>query len=289
MARKVSSVHNMEIDEVSLVDVPAVQGALVLLQKNFQEGNMPPEDETQGAIFDAQGVELPEDYDFQPGVLYYTEDGTALELDTAEVEVAANERELAEVGKGAFFQPRAGAPADAQPSALHKSLAVELRETVAKSNQDAATRQLLSKAAEAIEASEQTAQRAETIAKAERNIRLTGEFIEVAKGYNVPGDPTVLGPVLLRMAESMEDADCAIIHKALTAAGEIIYQEIGLTGTGTADGSDPMEAAEQYAASQIAKSAGGESKISKASSVVEFYNDNPDAYEEYLASKRIQG
>lgn len=289
MPRRITSVHDMAIDEVSLVDIPAVQGALVMLQKNFQEGNMPPEGEVQGeiqgAIFDRAGNELPEDYDFQPGIVYFDAAGMALEVDTESVEDAANANEFAEVGKGAFFQ--GSAPVKETGSEFAKGLAHDLREQLSKAHTgDAATREVLSKALAAITAAEQVAAQAQTIAKSERTIRLTGEFVEVAKKYNVPGDPTQLGGVLMRMAETMADADCAVIHKALTSAGEIIFQEIGLTGTGTADGSDPMEAAEQYAAAQVSKAAGGKSEISKANAVVEFYNDNPEAYEEYLASKR---
>lgn len=284
MPRNLSSVVDMEIDEVSLVDVPANPYASVMIQKNYQEADMP--DATpQGGLFDAEGIELPEDYDYEPGEVVFDATGQAFQMSAAvaEVEEAANADVLAEVGKSAFF---AGRPAASASSTLSKSLAEELRTAISKSAADSATSALISKAADAVEAAVKQADEATTIAKAERNVRLTREFTEVAKSYNVPADPTELGGVLMRMAETMDNADCAVIHKALTSAGAIIFEEIGITGGGTEDGSDPMEAAEQFATAAVSKAAGGSTAVSKAAGVVEFYNQNPEAYEEYLAGKR---
>lgn len=280
---KASSVHGIDIDEVSLVDVPAVPGALVMIQKNFQEAGMADEIDVDADLFDRQGNVLPADYDFTPGEIIYDEAGQAFIFDPDSVEDGANQRDEVEVGKGAFFQGGA-APAKQAQSALSKSLVDELRETLAKGASDTTTRSVLSKALEAVEASDARANQAVEIAKSERAIRLTGQFIEVAKGYHVPSDPAELGGVLMRMSETMSDADCGVIHKALTSAGEILFQELGITGNATADGSDPMEQANQYAEAAVSK--GGTSTISKAKGVEAFYLENPAAYDEYIASKR---
>jgi hypothetical protein len=274
----VNSVHDMEIDEVSLVDIPANPHSLVMIQKNFQEVGMA-DNATDDRLFDQEGNELDDEYELTPGEVIFNADGEAFQFDPEAVEEGAQEEEYAEVGKSVFFQGQS-----AQPSEFSKSLAAELRETLSKSATDASTRAVLSKALEAVQASDERALEAVAIAKSERAIRLTGQFVEVAKGYNVPADPNELGAVLMRMNDSMSQDDCSVIHKALSAAGDIIFEEIGITGNATADGSDPMEQAEQYAASQVSKS--GSEVISKAKAVEEFYMTNPDAYEDYLAAKR---
>lgn len=288
MPRRISSVHDMGIDEVSLVDVPANQHAAVMIQKNYQEADMP--DAPEGPFFNEDGLQLPDDHQFEVGETFFTEDGEGYVMEAE----PADERELVgagvgdggagELGKSAFF--RGSAPA--APSDFSKSLAAQLRESLSKSAAGTETRELMSKAAEAIEQADQRAIRAEEIAKSERRVRLTREFTEVAKNYNVPADPTELGGVLMRMAESMDDADCAVIHKALTSAGAIILEEIGITGGGTEDGSDPMAEAEKYAAEQIAKSSGGATALSKAAGMTQFYVDNPGAYDEYVARQNAR-
>ena len=67
-------------------------------------------------------------------------------------------------------------------------------------------------------------------AQAERDLRLTREYISKAAEYNLPIAPDELGPVLYRMAESMSFDDCKVIAKALETAGEIIFEETGLPG-----------------------------------------------------------
>lgn len=285
MTRKTNSVHDMDIDEVSLVDVPANPYAAVMIQKNHQEADMPDDDAIVLAddevLYDAEGVAISDDHNFAEGEIAYREDGQAVRISVQDVEDAANADDLvgSDIGKSAFF-----GSTKPEVSPIFKGLAEQLRDTVAKSAAGSETKALVSKAAAAIEAAERTASQAIEVAKSERDIRLTREFTEVAKGYNVPADPAQLGGVLMRMAETMTDADCAVIHKALTSAGEIIFAEIGITGGGTEDGSDPMAGAEAHAASQIAK--GAETKISKAQAVQDYFLENEDAYTAYVNSKR---
>ena len=70
----------------------------------------------------------------------------------------------------------------------------------------------------------EAAERDQEIAKAERDLRLTREYISKAEEYNLPVDPKELGPVLYRMAETMEYDDCAVIAKCLETAGEILFR-----------------------------------------------------------------
>ena len=73
------------------------------------------------------------------------------------------------------------------------------------------------------------------VAKAERDLRLTREYVSKAAEYNLPVDPTELGPVLYRMAETMSYDDCAVIAKCLETAGSILFEEVGYQGGGDND------------------------------------------------------
>ena len=163
------------------------------------------------------------------------------------------------------------------------SFADEIRESLSKALGDAERDEVISKAMERVETLSKSLEIAEEIAKSERDLRLTREYVEVAKSYNVPVEPTELGPVLMRMAEVLPDEDLAVIHKALSAAGELILDEIGYLGGG--DNVDVMQQVEAVIDGAIQKNAEG-ANISKAEAMADFFAQNPAAYDEYLADKR---
>lgn len=248
--RRVKKVSDIEIDEVSLVDKPANQHAEIAIAKRATE------EETVPEIFNEEGNAIEMD-SLQFGDVVFDSEGNAFEVVPEEAEY---QEELEPVGK---------------------SLADEIREDLAKAAGDAERDEVLSKAMEEVDALRDQLNQAELIAKSERDLRLTSEYIEVAKGYNVPVDPTELGPVLLRMAESMSDADCGVIHKALTSSGAALFDEVGFIGS--ADNADPLARVEAELEAGIAKS---DSNISKAEAMGEFFAANPAAYDEYLATRR---
>lgn len=253
-------VTNMEIDEISLVDVPANQHAKVAIAKRASEEDTVPEE-----IYDETGAVL--DFDaLEPGDVVFDAEGNAFAVEVDD-EFAA-EPELETVGK-AFQTP---------------NFSDAVRDSLSKALTDADRDEVIAKAAERITEAEARAQRAEEIAKSERNLRLEREYTEVAKGYNVPIEPTALGPVLMRMAETMSYEDCAVIHKALSASGEALYAEVGYIGGG--DNYDPMAMVDAQVEATLAKSAGGVDSIAKAAATAEFFAQNPAAYDDYVASKR---
>lgn len=233
-----------------MVDKPANQHAEIAIAKRATE------EETVPEIFNEEGNAIEMD-SLQFGDVVFDSEGNAFEVVPEEAEY---EEELEPVGK---------------------SLADEIREDLAKAAGDAERDEVLSKAMEEVDALRDQLNQAELIAKSERDLRLTSEYIEVAKGYNVPVDPTELGPVLLRMAESMSDADCGVIHKALTSSGAALFDEVGFIGS--ADNADPLARVEAELEAGIAKS---DSNISKAEAMGEFFAANPAAYDEYLATRR---
>jgi hypothetical protein len=313
MPRRVNELTDISIDEVSLVDRPANQHAVVAIAKRAEEEDMPDDEGIE--IFDQEGNPVDAD-SLQEGDIVYTGDGlayeaVALDEDESEADEAeVEEPELVEVGKsvgqaaaglkggfrtglnvpkantafktGAHFGRNKGkyaagaagfAAGAGGATVLNKSFADEVREELSKAATDRDRDEIISKALEAVEEANKATDEAWQIAKSERDLRLTREYTEVAKGYNVPVDENELGPVLMRMAETMDDADCAIIHKALSAAGEALYAEVGFVGG--ADNKDVYSAVSEI----VAK---GDSGVT-AEAISKFFDENPSAYDDYLA------
>jgi hypothetical protein len=252
MPKPATRLRDMEIDEVSVVDKGAAPDALIAIAKRAtQEVDMPK------YTFE-DGTPVSEE-ELVPGDIVFDENGGAFEyvLEDEAAEDFADESELEPVGKAAF-----------------PSFTEEIREELSKAfeNRDASgQRELFAKAAQEIDSLRRQVAESQSIAKAERDTRLTEAYISKAAEYNLPGDPRDLGPVLFRMAETMSYEDCAVINKALTAAGSMLFQEIGAVGGG--DNDDIL--------TQVAKAA-----YEGGSDVISVLDENPEAYAEYLASQK---
>jgi hypothetical protein len=259
MTRRVTRLTDMEIDEISLVDRPAAPGAKVVIAKRAtQEVNVP-------EIFDEQGNPVDPDT-LELGQQVFNANGQRFEVveDTDDdgedyVDAADLEQELELVGK---------------------NFADELRTELSKALTDVERDEVVSKAFGRVAELELELQDTREIAKSEQTIRLEREYVEVAKGYNIPANPTELGPVLMRMAETMSDSDCRVIHKALTTAGSTIFDEVGLIGGG--DNADPMAQVDAAIEASIAKSG---ATISKAEAQAEYLLAHPEVYDEYLRQR----
>ena len=99
MPKPTRNLTNMEIDEISLVDKGANQHAMVTIAKRATEEDEMPDIE----LFNENGDVLDLD-SLEDGAIVYDEDGNAYEFTLDEVE--AEEKELAEVGKSAFFNEK---------------------------------------------------------------------------------------------------------------------------------------------------------------------------------------
>ena len=249
MTRKVKELTNIEIDEISLVDRPANQHARVSIAKRApKEENVPEIYNENGEILDAELLE--------PGDTVFDGEGNAYEVVLEDADDHANE-------SADEYEP------------VGKSFADDVREELSKAFSDIERDEVISKAMQKVGELEARAAQAELIAKSERDLRLMGEYVEVAKSYNVPVDPTTLGPVLMRMSEALSYEDCSVIHKALTSAGAALFDEVGFIGGG--DNNDVMSQVSAFLDEGVSKS----ESISKADQVSEFFSTNPEAYDQY--------
>lgn len=206
----------------------------------------------------------------EPGDVVFDADGNGFEYYEEDSGAAEEEAEAAKAGVSKAFK--------SEPTGF----AAEVRELLSKAATDSDRDDIISKALERIETSEQATVQAFNIAKAERTLRLEREYISKAAEYNVPIEPDLLGPVLMRAAEALSYEDCAVIHKALTAAGELIYEEAGYVGQGDND-DDPMARVEAYVEQGISKAAGGEA-ISKAQGMADYFTAHPEEYAAYKSA-----
>lgn len=311
MARQVRKLHNMEIDEISLVDKGANQHAMITIAKRA------PEEDTMPELYNEDGTLLDENT-LEDGQIVYDGAGNAYQFQEEDETEEVDAAELAEVGKGAGFaygsakdaaqafaggnRMRVSSAADkvfgtgktarnrkigagvagtaaaggAVGYGVKKSFTDQVMEELSKAYSDDDRDKVIAKALGRVEELEQKYTQAEEIAKSERDLRLTREYISKAADYNVPVNPTELGPVLYRMAETMSFEDCSVIAKCLEGAGAMIYEERGYIGGG--DNVDIMSQVEAQAV-EIGKSASPEN-------VTAVFDSAPEAYNEYLASQR---
>src|SRR5499427_8323249 len=267
MPRRRNNLTDMEIDEISTVDKTANQYSRFVISKRAPEEDQMPD------IYDQEGQPLNED-DLEFGDVVFDNEGNAYEYveDDGEDEEEEAQPELATMGKSAFFQP----PQE-KTSSFSQSVLSELSKAFSDHDRDA----VIAKALGSVEELEQAQAQAELIAKSERDLRLTREYISKAAEYNLPVAPEELGPVLYRMAETMSYDDCAVIAKCLETAGEIIYEEVGYQGGG--DNADIYSQVAQHAYDTFGKA----EDFDPTEAINKVFDDNPDAYDEYLASQRM--
>lgn len=253
--RVAKHVSDMEIDEISLVDRPANQHALVTIAKRRapEEESMPDDVfyDSDGGVVDPEKLEFGDHVFDSDGVEYILEPDEEEELETAGVSKA--------------FE----GPTDE----LSKSILDELAKAVTESDRNEVIAKALSQYSDLSKKLEE----AERLAKSERTLRLEREYISKAAEYNVPVAPEELGPVLMRMAENMSYDDCSVIHKALTAAGEMLFEEAGYEGQ--ADNDDPMAMIEAQIEQSLSKADG---QVSKADAINLYFEQNPNAYDAYV-------
>lgn len=262
MPRPIRNLTDMEIDEISTVDKAANQFSRFVIAKRA------PEEEEMPEIYNEEGQLLNEDA-LEDGDIVFDEEGNAYQFVEEDEQVEEEEPQL--VGKSAFFEKQAPKTG---------SFTASVMEELSKAFSDEERDQVIAKALGRVEELEtQQAEYAE-VAKSERDLRLTREYIAKSAEYNLPVDPVELGPVLYRMAETMSYDDCAVIAKCLESAGSILFEELGYQGGG--DNSDIYSQVEQHAVETFGKA----EDFDQVTAINKVFDENPDAYDEYIASQR---
>ena len=211
-----NNLTDMEIDEISTVDKTANQYSRFVISKRA------PEEDEMPQIYNQEGEPLDEN-DLEFGDVVYDDQGQAYEfVEDGRGRGGARDRSWLETGKSAFFEKRAPT-GFVLPGGDGGALQGLLRLRPGRGD-----RQGPGSSRGAGAGAAQTP----VIAKSERDLRLTREYISKAAEYNLPVPPDELGPVLYRMAEQMDYDDCAVIAKCLETAGAILYEEVGFQGGG---------------------------------------------------------
>jgi len=288
MARVVKELSDMQIDEISLVSRPANAHARVVIAKS-EEGEVPDVFNSEGQLLDADDVGL--------GDVVYGSDGdpfVVVEDDHSEdlVGIGKADDEEGEEDKKknpfAQFAEKKKKKKDAESSdeeeeeeepEVKKSFAEELREELSKAYTDTDRDAAISKAMDEVSKMNEQLEEAQMIAKSERDLRLEAEYEEVAKSYNIPVDAAELAPVLRDIAEYLPYSHGEVIHKALLSAGEMAFQEMGAEGYAT--NNDVLNEVEHFIDQNVSKS----DNISKAEAVEAVFDSNPEAYDEYQATR----
>jgi len=268
-----SNLSDMEIDEISTVDKTANQHSRFVIAKRA------PEEDEMPKLYNQEGQTLNEE-DLEFGDIVYDDEGQAYEYveddgtdDDEPEHEEVEDREPATVGKSAFFEKSTVA----KPGSFTASVMEELSKAFSDGDRDA----VIAKALGRVEELEAQQRESAEIAKSERDLRLTREYISKAAEYNLPVAPDELGPVLYRMAETMSYDDCAVIAKCLETAGEILYEEVGYQGGG--DNADVYSQVAQHAHDTFGKA----EDFNETTAINKVFEDNPDAYDEYLAAQRM--
>lgn len=314
MTKTVRQLRALEIDEVSLVDRPANQHGLVAITKRDEgtsmsqlyaaDGTPVDEDDLQPGdfVYDENGQEfqaLSED-EVNELEAYANDGGTPAddlgplaELAIAKAAGGGNRRASADGGHAAvaggqsFITEvkrkggRRGSAGHGHGTRIGKSLGQELLTELSKAASDQDRDQVISKAFELLE--ETDARALEAIAKAdalEAKAEL-GEYVELAKGYELPVDDTDLGQILQTISKSLTPGQLDVVDRIFTFAGDAANaqsQEIGSAGYAP---SALMGQVNDYAYEVV-----GKSDLTPEQATVALFEANPEAYDAYLSEMK---
>lgn len=202
--------------------------------------------------------------DLDPEVVAYI-DGLEAEVDDLTKSVEDLTEEKATVEK---------ALADAEANGLIVKSEDEQRNALL-AKADPAVRALIEKA-------EKDAKDASEIAKAERDARLTREYISKAQSLPMLGESAEnLGGLLRRVSESLSPEDAATVEKVLKTANEQIAKGNLFTEFGSGGGSVTVSKSAEAAAAEIRKA---NPELTEDMALAKAYETNPDLLAEAMTA-----
>lgn len=257
-----AKLSDLEIDEVSLVRKGANQHSRVVIAKSGES-----EGDNVDEYFDIETGEPVDLSTLEFGTRVQNADGEVFEW-TEDAEEVDPERELASVGKS-FFETRKTAPV----SKAAESLKVQLSKALTDSERD----QVIAKAFEQMDELSKQASEAQEIAKAEREQRRYGEYLELSKSYSLPASDEELALAMMHAEDLLPAADVAVIAKCFSAASSALFDEQGRVGGG--DNDDIMAKVSAVVDGQISKSG----ETSREAATAAAFDANPELYSEWTA------
>lgn len=295
----------LEIDEVSLVDRPANQHGLVTITKRDEDPDM---DE----VYDAQGNALDPEQ-LGPGDVVFDGNGDrhvlvddelaaqleaeGIDLDSLDIPddvssileeemvgkagsaVTGGASSARQVGRRIKTELLGHTPGRRVGKSLGEGVLADLSKAYTDSDRDRVVSETFGKAEERISKAEARAFQAEQIAKALAEEQELGQYVELAKNYELPVDPADFGPILQTIAKSgLSEDELELVDRLFHAAGQAIYAEQGFTGQAP---SYVMDQVAGYAQEVV-----GKADISEAQATVALFEANPGAYAEYLSEQR---
>jgi hypothetical protein len=178
------------------------------------------------------------------------------------------------VGGGGAYMMR-----DRDGDGVGKSLGDSVLEQLSKAVSESDREFIIAKALDEVEIAKSQAQAAQDELAMLQDERVTEAFIAKAAEYNLPVHPGVFGPILKAAASVLTDEELDILDHVLTAAGDAIYDEVGLAGGASNSIYDRVNG---LASEMVTKSA-GDFSLEQASTAM--FAANPDAYDAYISEQ----
>lgn len=178
---------------------------------------------------------------------------------------------LAAAGAGAGLYA-----ANRKKGEMSKSLGEEILEEFSKAVTDRDREAVISKMADEVDRAHEIAKQALAYAEAEKEARLDEAFISKAAEYNLPVEPEVFGPILKAMATALTSEQLEVVDALFNSIGDYLFDEVGYVGESS--NTSVLDRVDAFASDFV-----GKSDVSKAQAMTFAFENNPAAYDAYLA------
>jgi hypothetical protein len=158
---------------------------------------------------------------------------------------------------------------------VKKSLGESVYESLSKALTDGDRDEVIAKMADQVEVYKSQAEQAMSIAEELAYERELEQYTEIAKGYNLPGDPEDIAIIMKSAADTMDPAHVEYLDRMFSSVGEQLFATLGTDGGFPT--SSVMGEVEALANQAISKA-----DVSAEQAVVAIFEANPAAYDEYL-------
>lgn len=161
--------------------------------------------------------------------------------------------------------------------ALNKSLGDVLLDELSKADDDERSQVATYLMSEEIEKAQAAASEAIEYAEQLEAERMLDAYISKASEYNLPIESDVLGTILMKASDVLDDEELDVIDQLFSAIGDHLFEEYGAVGD--TDNVSVMDSVNAAASELVGKSAGD---VSDVEARVAMYSANPEVYDMYL-------